>query len=86
MITELILILDLAAIIYLESAVSSKLAVIKGNKLYSRSLKRLADQSLSWFSEQFSVKLADKFNHVSPIIFRTVTDNKFYAISSVSYF
>jgi len=65
MLIELVLTLGLAGIIYLEGEVSSKLAVIKGNKLYSSSLKRLTEQSLSWLSEQFSVKLADKFNHVS---------------------
>ena len=70
MITELILTIGLAGIIYLEGVVSSKLAVIKGNKLYSNSLNRLADQSLTWFSEQFSVKVADKFNHVKLLIVR----------------
>ena len=56
--------IGLAGILYLEGEVSSKLAVIKGNRLYSSALKRLADQSLTWFSSQFAVKLADKFNHV----------------------
>lgn len=70
MIIELILTVGLAGIIYLEGEVSSKLAVIKGNNLYSKSLKKLTDQSLIWFSEQFSVKLADKFNHVRLCLFR----------------
>lgn len=73
MLIELVLTIGLAGIIYLEGEVSSKLAVIKGNKLYSSSLKRLTEQSLSWLSEQFSVKLADKFNHVSKKIFRTIS-------------
>ena len=64
MLLELVLTLGLAGIIYLEGEVSSKLAVIKGNKLYSKALERLAGQSLTWFSSHFSVKLADKFNHV----------------------
>jgi hypothetical protein len=41
MLTELVLTLGLAGILYLEGEVSSKLAVIKGNKLYSSSLKKL---------------------------------------------
>jgi hypothetical protein len=73
MLIELVLTLGLAGIIYLEGEVSSKLAVIKGNKLYSNSLKRLTEQSLSWLGEQFSVKLADKFNHVSEKIFRIIS-------------
>ena len=64
MLLELVLTIGLAGIIYLEGEVSSKLAVIKGNKLYSRAIKRLSEQSLTWFSSKFSVKLADKFNHV----------------------
>ena len=64
MLIELVLTIGLAGILFLEGEVSSKLAVIKGNRLYSSALKRLADQSLTWFSSQFSVKLADKFNHV----------------------
>jgi hypothetical protein len=65
MVIELILTIGLAGIVYLEGEVSSKLAVIKGNNLYSKSLKKLTDQSLVWFNDQFSVKIADKFNHVS---------------------
>ena len=42
MFIELVLTIGLAGILYLEGEVSSKLAVIKGNKLYSRALKRLA--------------------------------------------
>jgi len=38
MIIELVLTVGLAGIVYLEGEVSSKLAVIKGNALYSRSL------------------------------------------------
>lgn len=62
---ELILTLGLAGIIYLEGEVSSKLAVIKGNNLYGNSLRKLTEQNLIWFNDQFAVKLADKFNHVS---------------------
>lgn len=71
MLIELILTIGLAGIIFLEGEVSSKLAVIQGNKLFSASLKRLVNQSLTWFSEQFAVYLADKFNHVPCLLFRT---------------
>jgi hypothetical protein len=64
MLIELVLTIGLAGILFLEGEVSSKLAVIKGNRLYASALKRLVDQSLTWFSSQFAVKLADKFNHV----------------------
>ena len=64
MFLELILTIGLAGIIYLEGEVSSKLAVIKGNNLYSKSLKKMTEQSLTWFNDQFTVKIADKFNHV----------------------
>jgi hypothetical protein len=68
---ELILTIGLAGIVYLEGTVSSKLAVIKGNNLYSKSLKKLTDQSLIWFNDQFLVKIADKFNHVHFLSHRT---------------
>lgn len=64
MLIELVLTIGLAGVVFLEGAVSSKLAVIQGSKLYSKSVTRLADQSLTWFSQQFTVYLADKFNHV----------------------
>lgn len=64
MLIELVLTIGLAGILFLEGEVSSKLAVIKGNRLYSSALKKLSDQSSTWFSSQFVVKLADKFNHV----------------------
>lgn len=67
MLIELVLTIGLAGIIYFEGEVSSKLAVIQGNKLYSKAVTRLADQNLTWFSQQFTVYLADKFNHVPHI-------------------
>jgi len=82
MLTELVLTIGLAGILYLEGEVSSKLAVIKGNKLYSTSLKRLAEQSLTWQSEQFPVKLADKFNHVSYCLCRII--NKCLLLGTIS--
>ena len=64
MVVELVLTIGLAGIVFLEGEVSSKLAVIQGNRLYSSALERLTSQSVVWFGEQFMVRLADKFNHV----------------------
>jgi hypothetical protein len=85
MIIELVLTVGLAGIVYLEGEVSSKLAVIKGNTLYSRSLERLSERSLVWFNEQFSVKLANKFNHVRIELFRTTNRSSLLGTSSWLY-
>lgn len=31
----------------------------------------MTEQSLTWFNDQFTVKIADKFNHVRITLFRT---------------
>lgn len=72
MIAEVILTFCLAGLIFLEGEISTILAVIIGNKLYEGSFKELTNKRLSWYSNEYSVKLADKYNHVCLLIFRTM--------------
>jgi hypothetical protein len=61
---EFIMTMALALIIYFEGEVSSLISIIQGNQLYEKSLKSLVRKPVKWFHQQFSLKLADKFNHV----------------------
>jgi hypothetical protein len=49
----------------LEGEVSSWIAVIIGNRLYEESLTSLTKKRIGWFANEYSVKIADRFNHVS---------------------
>ena len=62
---EILLTICLAGIIYLEGEVSSYIAIIIGNKLYSETLTNLTEKRIGWFSNEYSVKIADRFNHVN---------------------
>jgi hypothetical protein len=64
LILEVILTFLLAGIIYLEGEVSSFIAIIIGNKLYEESLTELSQKRIAWFANEYSVKIADRFNHV----------------------
>lgn len=63
MIYELILTLGLCAIIFLEGEVSSALAVIKGNRLYKKSLEEFSLISFKWYQNHYAMRLANIFNH-----------------------
>lgn len=63
MIYEVVLTIGLGGLIYLEGEVSSHLAVIAGNKLYKESLESLVHREIRWYSEEYSLRTADKFNH-----------------------
>ena len=63
-IIEIILTLGLAAVLYYEGEVSSIIAIIQGNALYKEALEDLAQKEIRWFTTEYSVKIADKFNHV----------------------
>ena len=80
---QLLLTAGVAGIRFIEGTVRPKIAIIKGNKLYESAIKRMVDQSLTWFAGQFSVRLADKFNHVILFIFRTMKN--FLLSGSTSY-
>ncbi len=72
MIAEVALTFCLAGLIYLEGEFSTLLAIIIGNRLYSESLKELTNKSLHWYTNQYNVKLADRYNHVPISPFRTI--------------
>ena len=63
-IIEIILTIGLAAVLYYEGEVSSKIAIIQGNTLYKEALEDLASKDMRWFTTEYSVKIADNFNHV----------------------
>lgn len=44
---------------------SSYIAIIVGNRLYEQSLTSLTKKRITWFANQYSVKIADRFNHVN---------------------
>lgn len=64
LILEVVLTLCLSGIIYLEGEVSSHIAMIIGNRLYEESLTELTKKRIAWFANEYSVKIADRFNHV----------------------
>jgi hypothetical protein len=47
------------------------LAIAIGNKRYEESFEQLGKKSLQWYAQELSVKLADKYNHVSHYLHRT---------------
>ena len=61
---EVVLTFGLAGVLYYEGEVSSMIAIIQGNSLYKESLVDLTEKDMSWFTTEYSVKIADKFNHV----------------------
>lgn len=75
MIAEVLLTFCLAGLIYLEGEFSTIIAIVIGNKLYKESIKELTNKSLTWYSNQYNVKLADRYNHVLTVTFRIT--NKF---------
>ena len=64
LILEVVLTFCLSGIIFLEGEVSSCIAVIIGNRLYEESLNSLTKKRIGWFANEYSVKIADRFNHV----------------------
>lgn len=46
------------------------ISIIQGNGLYEKSIKSLVKKPVNWFYQQFSVKLADKFNHVISLLIK----------------
>ena len=40
------------------------IAIIQGNTLYKEALEDLAGKEIRWFTTEYSVKIADNFNHV----------------------
>ena len=61
---EVVLTFGLAGVLYYEGEVSSMIAIIQGNSLYKESLVDLTEKDMGWFTTEYSVKIADKFNHV----------------------
>jgi len=44
--------------------VASSIAIIQGNKLYENTLSTLTSNKISWFSKEYSIRIANRFNHV----------------------
>lgn len=82
MIAEVLLTFCLAGLIYLEGEFSTIIAIVIGNKLYKESIKELTNKSLTWYSNQYNVKLADRYNHVFNAAFRIT--NKFTSLATAS--
>lgn len=59
---------------------STVLAIAIGNKLYEESFKELEKKRLSWYAQDLSVKLADKYNHVIFSLCRTMRKYSLLAI------
>lgn len=85
MIAEVALTFCLAGLIYIEGEFSTLLAIIIGNRLYSESLKELTNKSLHWYTNQYNVKLADRYNHVHIFPFRTTKKFILPAIASLGF-
>ena len=60
--------LGLAGILYYEGEVSSQIAIMQGNSIYKESLTNLIKKRISWFASEYSVKIADRFNHVPLLV------------------
>lgn len=69
---EVILTLGLAGVLFFEGEVSSRIAIMQGNSVYRSSLSSLIRKRISWFASEYSVKIADRFNHVPPASLRTM--------------
>jgi hypothetical protein len=72
MLYEVILTLGLAGIMFLEGEVSSHLAVMTGSSLYKESLEALVKKDMNWYGKNYYLRTADKFNHVSIKVVRTM--------------
>jgi hypothetical protein len=66
-----VLTVGLAGIIYYEGEVSSMIAVMQGinywnvgNYMYRNSLFALINKKISYFTAEYPIKTADRFNHV----------------------
>lgn len=61
---------------------STILAVAIGNRLYEESFEQLGRKGLAWYAQELSVKLADKYNHVPFLIFRTTNKSSWPVTAS----
>ena len=82
-IIEVILTLGLSGVLYYEGEVSSKIAIMQGNSIYKESLTNLLKKRISWFASEYSVKIADRFNHV--LFLRCRITRKFSLPATVSW-
>ena len=85
MIAEVVLTFVLAGLLYLEGEFSTMLAIIIGNRIYRESFEELTQKSITWYTNQYNVKLADRYNHVKQYLLRIMRKCTSLVIVSSEY-